>query len=437
MKPGVAIIGGGWAGLAAAVELVDAGHPVSLFESARHLGGRARAVDWHGIRIDNGQHLMAGAYTSTLALLNRLQTGHLLERHRLSLSSPCFGLHLPGLPAPLHLAAGLLTARGLPFTDKLAAARFITTLKAQVFRLATDTTVSALLADHRQPARLIAHLWEPICVAALNTPVDQASAQIFCNVLRDSLAGPRPASDLLFHRADLGRLLPDAARNYLVHRGAQVHLGSKVSGLQRAGSSYRLVGPETHADRVIVAVHPARLPDLLAGLPELASVCDQVCAYTWQPIMTLWLRLAPTTADLGWKSNYPMLALGPGNAPWVFERSDLAPGLLSMVASAEGTHLAEAPKALLERWLRLLVERVGPLPAVLDWQFITEKRATFACTPDLQRPGNRTPLPGLYLAGDHTDAEYPATLEAAVRSGVKCARLIIDEASSQLGSSTG
>lgn len=423
LKPTVAVVGGGWAGLAAAVALVDAGHPVAVYEAARQLGGRARTVTWKGLAIDNGQHLMAGAYTQTLSLVRRLGQLDGLERHPLKLLAPEFRLTLPRLPAPLHLATGLLGARGLSFTDKLAAARFMRRLEHAGFRLPDDPTVADFLHREGQAGRLIRHLWEPICVAALNTPLAEASAQVFCHVLRDSLAGPRAASDMLFNRADLGRLLPEAAAGYLRRRGGLVHLGRRVTGLRPAESGFHLDGVDDHAERVIVATHPARVPALLAAWPEAAARVTPMRAYAWQPIVTLWLRFSAPLAF-----PYPMLALGHGTAPWAFERNDVTPGLVAIVASAHGPHLDLGQEALRDAWLALLTARFGTLPPLQDWTAITEKRATYSCVPGLPRPPNRTPVAHLYLAGDYTAGDYPATLEGAVRSGVECARLIQETA---------
>lgn len=423
LKPAVAIVGGGWAGLAAAVELTDAGFPVTLYEAARQLGGRARSVDWDGLRIDNGQHLLAGAYDQTLALMRRLGTLPLLERRRLDLRGPGFRLVLPRLPAPWHLAAGLLIGQGLSLADKLAAVRFMRSLQGQRFRLPADRPVAELLAAHRQPAGLIERLWQPICLAALNTPVALASGQVFCNVLRDSLAGTRSASDMLFCRADIGRLVPEAARERILAGGGCVRLSSRVEGVAFDDGSYRLSGTDLPADRVIIATHPARVPDLVAGLPEMGAITERLRRFTWQPILTTWLRFADPV-----RLPYPMLALGPGSAPWAFERGDIAPGLVAIVASADGPHLRQPPEQLRDAWLAALTGMIGPLPRLLAWKTIVEKRATFSCVANLDRPDSRTPLRGLYLAGDYTAGDYPATLEGAVRSGVECARLIQESA---------
>ena len=419
-RPPVAIVGGGWAGLACAVALADAEVPVTLFESARQLGGRARAVVWDGLTVDNGQHLMVGAYRETLALLERLGHLHLIERHPLDLRVPGFRLALPKWPPPLHLAAGLFRAQGLTWGEKFSAVLFMQDLKRKRFRLEQHQPASELLKD--QPASLVDKLWGPICIAALNTPLGQASAQVFCNVLRDSLMGTREDSDLVLNRSDLGHLLPAAAVSFLRRAGAEIRLSTRVEGIRAKSRGLHLDGPEEGFSTVVLATHPSQVAALSQPLPELAGVRDDLSRFTWQPILTLWLRFE-TPPPLP----FPMLGLGPGQAPWAFERNDIAPGVVSIVESAEGPHLALAPEALLDSYLKQLEGVLGPLPPLRSWKAITEKRATYACTPGMARPDNATPLPGLYLAGDYTEGPYPATLEGAVASGVKCARLILEQ----------
>jgi squalene-associated FAD-dependent desaturase len=417
----IAVVGGGWAGLACAVELAAAGMPVTLFEAARQLGGRARRVDWHGIAIDNGQHILIGAYRETLRLMARVGSVHLLEPRSLVFDQPPrFRLALPRLPAPLHVALGLARARGLGWGDKLAAARFIQALKRLGYRLPADTRLAELLACHGQTPGLVRHLWEPICLAALNTPLAQASAQVFCNVLRDSLGGERSASDLLLPRADLGRLLPDGAATYLASHGGELRLGSRIDRIEPAPGGFRLNGEEPVFSHVVCAAPPWQLPQLLAGLPELEPVRQRVSDYGYQPIETLWLRFAENLV-----LPMPMLGLDRGPGQWLFDRRDLAPGLASVVISAEGAHLELAKPALLEAVLGQMRQALGPLPPLRDHLSIVEKRATFAAVPDLQRPEMVTALPGLYLAGDHVQSDYPATLEGAVRSGIACALSIL------------
>ncbi len=421
----VAIVGGGWAGIACAVELAGQGVPVGLFESARQLGGRARRVDWDGLAIDNGQHLMIGAYRETLRLLKRLGTFDRLERKKLELVLPGFRLRLPRLPSPLHLGIGLLAANGLHLRDKFAAASFMRYLQALNFKLPFDSSVEELLAQQKQPDNLVEKLWAPLCIASLNTPIAKASAQVFCNVLRESFAGPRENSDLLLNRADLGYLLPDAATTFLGHHKSEIHLGCTVEAVSRVQEGFHLTGPAITCEQIVLAPHPARLSALLAGLPEMTDFIRRISDYTWQPILTLWLRFSATP-----HFPYPMLALGDSSSPWAFERSDIAPGIVSLVMSADGPHLEQPAEQLRDQYLALLARQIGPLPELINWKTIIEKRATYTCIPNQFRPGNRTPIDGLYLAGDYTagvdpTATYPATLEGAVRSGVECARLIL------------
>lgn len=416
----IAIVGGGWAGLACAVELALRGQPVTLFEAAKQLGGRARRVDWHGLAVDNGQHILIGAYRETLRLLHLLGSDAGLQQRPLEFNQPPrFRLALPRLPAPWHVAIGLLCAHGLSWRDKLAAVRFIEALKRQGYRLPADGPVSTLLDRHGQTETLRRHLWEPICLAALNTPMTQASAQVFCNVLRDSLGGSRADSDLLLPRTDLGQLLPDAAASLVHAKGGRILLKSRIERIEAGPQGFRLSGQNGLFSHVVCASHPAQLPALLATLPELEPVRRTVGSYSYQPIQTLWLRFAEPISLPA-----PMLGLDDGPGQWLFDRSDLGQGLASVVISAEGPHLAMDPAALLAAIDRQLHQTVGALPTLLDHLSITEKRATFSATPGMSRPGNATPLPGLYLAGDYTQGDYPATLEAAVRSGIACARLI-------------
>jgi squalene-associated FAD-dependent desaturase len=400
------------------VELASAGAPVTLFESARQLGGRARSVDWQGLAIDNGQHLMVGAYHATLELMRRLGTERLLERRPLDLRLPGFRLALPRLPAPLHLAAGLLRAEGLSWGDKLAAVRFIQGLKQNDFRLARDLPAAEFLRG--QPAALVDQLWAPLCIAALNTPLETASAQVFCHVLRDSLMGRRSDSDLIFNRADLGRLAPDAAAAFIDARGGEVRLSQRIEGIRTDCVGLRLAGWDESFANVVIATHPAHAAALTPEFPALEGLRQRLAAFTWQPIATLWLRFeAPPALP------FPMLGLGPGQAPWAFERNDLAPGVMAIVESADGPHLRQPAEALKDQYLARLAEAIGPLPPLLDWKLIVEKRATWACTAGLERPDHATAQPGLYLAGDYTAGPYPATLEGAVRSGVECAARIL------------
>jgi squalene-associated FAD-dependent desaturase len=424
----VAIIGAGYAGMAAAVALVDAGHDVTVFETSRVLGGRARKVELDGITVDNGQHILIGAYRDTLALMQKIGVSEeqALLRLPLTLNYPEFNLRAPHLPAPLHLAIALLTARGLKWREKLAAIRFMQWLKQRRFRLDRDITVTELLDAHQQPKALRRYLWEPLCISALNTPSDTASAQVFANVLRDSLAADRAASDLLIPRVDLSALLAEPAARYVETHGGTVRLGAAVGSVTRCDDDYRLdAAPDTVYSHVILAVAPYHLPRLISGLPELADLSTQMDALAWEPIVTCYLQYPPGT-----RLPQPMMGLADAYSHWVFDRGQLDgggdknEGLIAAVISARGKHQdlgKDALAAAIDSELRTLQPN---LPAPLRSQIITEKRATFACVPGLQRPRTETDLPGLLLAGDYVVSDYPATIEGAVRSGQAAAKAI-------------
>lgn len=425
----VAVVGGGWAGLAAAVELAAAGAQVVVFEAAKQLGGRARSVQLQGETLDNGQHLLLGAYRETLRLMTTVgaEPEQRLKRTTLDLYYPGAGsggfrLRLPRLPAPLNLAVGLFTMTGASLGEKLGAARLMRALQRTDYRLDEDCSVTELLDVHRQHGPLRRLLWEALCLAALNTAPQHASAQIFANVLRDSLGGSRADTDLLLPAADLDRVFALPAADYLRARRGEIRVSSRVEHIAQDGD--RLTIGDERFDRVILATAPQHAAPLLAQHRETAPTATLLAAYTFEPIGTVYAQYPPEL-----RLPLPMLGLGDDTAgtlgQWVVDRGQLggAPGLMAFVLSANGDwdQLDEAPRlAALQRELEHAL--ATNLPQPLWHQLIRERRATFSCRPGLPRPAAATALPGLWLAGDYVCADYPATLEGAVRSGVAAAR---------------
>ncbi|MFC5478348.1 hydroxysqualene dehydroxylase HpnE [Massilia suwonensis] len=438
-KKAVAVIGGGWAGCAAAVELARKGVQVTLFEAARTLGGRARAVDIDGRLLDNGQHILLGAYKETLSLLSRVGVDPKTALLRLPLQmrypehSGGMDFVAPRLPAPWHMTIALLRAKGLARADKLALARFWTAARWMGWRLDTDVSVRTLLERFEQTARLQRLMWDPLCLAALNTPPERASANVFLAVLRDSLGAKRAASDMLIPRLELSALFPQAAARYLAANGGSVLTGLKAAALQRSGDGWSVAAAgadERVFDAVVLATPAAQSGFLLAPFPETAQLAEQLQAFEYEPIATCYLQYDP-----GLRLPLPFCALL--DAPeqrhfgqFAFDRGQLdaaQAGLLAVVVSAAGAAAALAQDEL-ARAIAVQLDAAFPglgLAAPQWSRVITEKRATFACTPGLQRPGNATPLPGLVLAGDYTAGDYPATLESAVRSGQAAASVIL------------
>lgn len=452
-----AVVGAGWAGLAAALRLRGLGWETTVFEAGREPGGRARSVDSAalGMRIDNGQHILLGAYTETLGLMRELgiDPEQRLLRLGLGLRSADGRYRLqawPRLPRPLHLLAGIATARGLGWRDRLALAGLMRRLQRHQWRTPPGASVAQWLQAERQPGLLVRRFWRPLCLAALNTAPQEACAQLLAHVLRDSLGGPRSASDLLLPRTGLSELWPADAAALL-----DVRYGHAVRRLACLPTHVEIDG--TAFDAAILAVNAPVAQRLLRQCPADAAgraFLDQLDALAYRPIATLTLRLARP-----WRLPWPMLMLEDEPArgwhgQWLFERLPARPGAAASpgVSKAPGTSKASgtsntsddsaAPAGvtvvisdaraaarqsradltagILEQ-LRAQGAALPPMPEIVASELLVDKRATFAAVPGLVRPGNATPWPRIWVAGDWTDTGYPAVLEGAVRSGRRAA----------------
>ena len=403
----IAVIGGGWAGIAAAVELTVCGANTTLFEAGRVLGGRARGVEIDGQRLDNGQHILLGAYRDTLALMRQIGADpeQLFNRQPLQvIDNAGFHLALPRLPAPLNVAWGLLAARGVSLGEKLRTALWMDGIKRRGFRLNREITVAQWLDAAGQTGVLRRHLWEPLCLAALNAPAERASAQLFANVLRDSLGSPRQAdTDLLLPRADLGQLLPVPAEQWLRTQGAELKTSTRVQDIATGEDGITIAGETFSA--AIIATAPQHVGALW---PECAT------NYGYEPIATVYLKFGSKM-----KLPFPLLNLLGEHGQWVVDRGD---GLLGCVLSGHGAWEALDDNAL----AAALQDELALGEPALWHKVIREKRATFAARPGLHRPDCRTTDPRVFLAGDYTWADYPATLEGAVRSGRRAAKLAME-----------
>ena len=416
-----AIVGGGWAGLAAAVEATRLGHAVTLFEMAPQLGGRARSVGARGqdSGLDNGQHILIGAYTETLALMRRVgvDIDAAFVRSPLRISYPDgSGLHLDaGSPAAAFTRA-VFARRGWPWAARAALLRAAAGWWLGRFECDPALTVAALTA--RLPAVVRDDLIDPLCVAALNTPAGEASASVFLRVLHDALLTGPGSADLLLPGVGLSALLPDPAAQWLAQAGAVVRLTHRVEHLQAEGDAWRLDGERF--DRVVLAATPHEAARLTRCVAPAWSAC--AAALRFEPIVTVYLH-----GD-GVRLTEPMLALRSDDghpAQFVFDRGQLGgpPGLLAFVVSGAAPWVERGSDATLQATLAQAQTALsGHLRAPLNpVQVLVEKRATFRCTPGLERPAPCIAA-GLFAAGDHVAGPYPATLEGAVRSGLWAAR---------------
>lgn len=432
LKPHVAVIGGGCAGLSAAVALTRAGISTSVFESSHQLGGRARGVQWQDTTLDNGQHILLGAYSRTLELLRlcNVSLDEALLRLPLKLEMVnTFSLACPSfLPAPLHILAGLLQARGLSMAERMAAIRLMIALKINRFQLSSDIPLQQFLFS--QPPRVVTLLWEPLCLAALNTPLVSASTQAFLNILRDSFARHKSDSDLLLPRMDLSALIAEPAARYIKTHGSEVHLNTKIEKISSNNNTLEFIFKEkTHNfSHVVIATSPFRTTPLLQSLPGMEKVIAQCTALAYQPIYTIYLQYAPEI-----RLPESMCGLTGRLGQWVFDRGQLygQHGLIAVVISVEGKHQA-LPQAELAIAIHQELQDIFPhiLSSPPEWhKVIAEKRATFACLAELDRPGQYTSHQNVLLAGDYVSTgdplqDYPATIEGAIRSGFKAAEII-------------
>jgi squalene-associated FAD-dependent desaturase len=465
--------------MAAAVALADCGIAVTVFESAMQLGGRARGVSYQDTHLDNGQHLLLGCYVQTLNMIEKVGGNIEQDFLRLPLQLDLhgeFSFKAPRLPAPLHLLVALLKAQGLTFGERLNAVRFMLALRRMNFKLPSpangitsdlagvvgqpsrmasssirgaggegnDITVTELLAQHKQDKALVQKLWEPLCIAALNTPIHKASAQVLLNVLRDALNQSRDYSDMLLPRINFTALFPQRAANYVEQRGGKVCIACGVEAIIPYGDGIELrltaspsrldtssVRPEVSKgesedslrqfSHVICAAPPAVATKLLRPIAELAETVAQIDSLEHQPIYTVYLQY-PAHITLP----HAMLGLHRRYSQWLFDKGRISGqhGLLAAVISAEGIHQELPQEELAQKVIAELREEFGIAEQPAWYKVIAEKRATFCCSPNLQRPAQQTPLPRLLLAGDYTAGDYPATLEGAVMSGLKCADVI-------------
>lgn len=440
VKPGprIAIIGGGWAGLACALALRRHGPRLDVFEASPLWGGRARAAHVRladrEVTLDCGQHLLVGAYRACLAQIAELgpDTAAKLHRQRLRLvSSAGLDLRRLALPGRAGLGAGLLLARGLSVAEKLAALRLMASLGASDWRPpGAIASVAELLAAHRQPHRLVRRLWEPLCIGALNTAPEEACAASFAAVLRDTLGGPADASDFLLPTAPLADLLSTPAVDSLREAGVGLHPAHPVASAVPEDGGWRLVmrgarrGPAHRYDHVVIATDPLAAARLVGAID--AGCAQQLAGFGFTPIATIYLGWhEPVILPPAIMLDEDREAGSPGQ--WLFDRgrqAELRIGAIVIsardrVGDLDAQALGAATAAQVSRQLRL------PPPAGI--RVLTEQRATWRCTADRPRlaiDALADGAPGVWLAGDYLEDDYPATLESAIRCGRRTAGLI-------------
>lgn len=436
-KP-VVIVGGGWSGLATACYLASQDIPVTLIESAKQLGGRARKSNSRTQVLDNGQHLMIGAYREMLALLDLIgvseedvfvRTNQLIKILNGKYLETVINLKLPSLPAPLHLLAGMLFSKGLSLKEKIHTLIRFDKLLKHPLSVKTDITVSQWLSQADLPDNYILFL-DSLCLAAMNTPADEASALNFQNVLKQTFNGPKGSTDLLIPAVNLGNVLPTPARLYLNNKQATLLTPVKVTHLQEGNGYIKQVMTEEtkfEASAVVMATSAHITTQFLKPFESCNELCHHLDQFRYEPITTVYLRYHE---DCQIPEN--MIGMVNTTTQWVFDRRLCQqPGMIAVVISSKGPHMDLDNKDLslvIRNELAVLFPQ-WPKPNA-SW-VIREKRATFSCTPESNRhrPGCQTPITNLFLAGDYlvTNGEFlPATLETAIRNAKACAEEVVN-----------
>ena len=430
----IIVVGAGWAGLSCAFRLSEGGHQVILLEGSPCAGGRARTIPFQGDKVDNGQHLLTGAYHQTVALLQALSIpeGQFFSRAPLDLC-----LHRP-CGRRLHLMPNRPGAsQGLSLGEKWALRRFFKKLGLQNNSgweaLANqDLSMQVLLQKLKQPPLLIKDFWEPLSLAALTTPLENASAQVFLHTLKTLFSADPKDAAWLFPTKDLSQTLPQAILARLSQKKMAIHYQTPVQGLLIQEN--RCIGVQTREQpwqgaAVVLAAPPQEVVRLVNPHPALHPLESRLAQFTHQPILTIYLRYQEPPA-----LSPPLIGFSGPLSYWIFDRRlTLQPHLLSVVISGEGTHLTWDAKDLVKKILNDLSHHYPHLAQPLDYKIVREKRAAFSCVTGINqiRPEAQTELKGLYLAGDYTNTGFPATLEGAVASGAAAAEAISKHSTGQ------
>lgn len=420
----ILVIGGGWAGIAAAVEAAERGHQVLLVEERPYLGGRARSfIDREsGHHIDNGQHVMMGCYSAFLHVIETLGTVSLVEAQPalkvgfVDNSTTKHVLDAAGLPGKLGVVAGLLRLSGIGLGSRIACARL-----ALMIAIGTATgrglTCREFLDQQRQPQDTITRFWEPLVLATLNAPLQSASAELLVSVLKLAFLGSRKDSALLIPKSGLSDLVSPLP-TWLSSCGGEVRLSTSVDRLNlvegRCTSVVLSDGSIAEVNAVISCIPERAFRRLLDAssitipMPSAQTSSPIVSAYLWY--------------DNQWMSDELLAALGT-TVQWVFNKRRVAPGLVAVTVSAGDAIVAMSQEQIIELCdaeLRSLLPEAASA-RLLRGLVIKEKAATPLIGPTADRVSVRhatTAVSNLFVAGDWTSTGLPATIEGAARSGV-------------------
>lgn len=417
----LAVVGAGLAGLSASFELKRQGFTVELFERTRLIGGKATSFEIDGIEVDNGQHVYLACCTEFIDFIDQIartsdKTWRDLlflqgrfEALLLSKSGPPSTLSTVNLPPPLHLAPSLLRYRHLPFADRVKIG--LAAIRARSGSLPGETMAN-WLSRHGQSEKARTSFWDPFLVPSLNAPLDRVSAESGLHVITTAFLSASDAARIGFAKVPLGHLAWLAADTL-----DEVHLRTHVTGLatdavNESSQEFRglVVGEDEirSFDGTVLAVPPADLARIL-GEPDRYGIWN-LDSFETAPIVDVHLWYEGVNIDFGFA------ALLDSPVQWVFQKS---PGYLCCSLSAADAQVRRPSAELIQMCdgeLRAVLPEMGQAKLVRG-AATRDREATFVPTPGLSRPGPRTSIPEVVIAGAWTDTGWPATMESAVRSG--------------------
>ncbi|HEX4114372.1 MAG TPA: hydroxysqualene dehydroxylase HpnE [Solirubrobacteraceae bacterium] len=421
----VVVLGGGLAGITAALDCEEAGAQTTLLEVRPRLGGAAYSFEREGLLLDNGQHVFLRCCTAYRRLLARLGSERrvvLQPRLEIPVLSPHrrgVVLRRNGLPAPLHLAGALLRYSHLTLAQRASAARAALALGRLEVGSASGT-LGEWLAAHGQDAASVAALWDLIALPTLNLPAAEGSLALGAFVLQTGMLRHNDAGDIGFHVRPLSETLGEPAVRVLGEAGVDVRLGVRVEAVERL--RVRAGGEDLEADAIVCALPHERAGALLE--PLLGEEASRWSGLGASPIINVHVVYDRRVCDLPF-------AAGVGTpVQYVFDRGKAA-GLddgqyLAISLSGAAGEMELSSEQLRERYLDAMAELFPRARAavVRSVHVSREHAATFAARPGTEslRPGPRTSVAGLVMAGAWTNTGWPATLEGAVLSGHAAAR---------------
>jgi squalene-associated FAD-dependent desaturase len=442
----VVVVGGGLAGITAAIDLRDAGAAVTLLESRPRLGGAATSYGRANLMIDNGQHVFlrcCDRYQGLLARLGVSDAVTIQDRFDVTVLSPRGSARLrrDELPSPLHLARALLRYRQLSLTERAKVGR-----AALAFRRADPASpaldqerLGSWLAARGQDERARRRLWDLFIVSALNIAGDDASVALAATVIKTALLGARDAADIGMAKVPLGRLHADAPAGLLARLGVQVRLGVRAASIERLadGGLQVTLGRDAEAGPAEADCQPIVADGVVLAVPasqaaRLATTAGEAQASAWpalgySPILNVHVIYDRRVTNLRFA------AAVDSPVQWVFDKTSQAgvpSGQYLAVSISAADEVIDVPTAELRRQFLPALEQLFPAAAgaaVTDFFVTRERRATFRQAPGSGslRPGSATSVPGLALAGAWTSTGWPDTMEGAVRSGHEAAQQLI------------